>query len=142
MLPADFTAEAVTTLGLHGTHGHRSYNVVNPHDDGISLDEFVDWLIEAGHPIQRIDDYDDWSSRFHTALQALPDAYKQHSLLPLLHAYRRPGTPVRGSALPTDNFRKAVRAADIGPTGDIPHLSAQLINKYVSDLRERKLFEE
>ena len=31
---------------------------MNPHDDGIGLDEYVDWLIEAGYPIQRIDDFE------------------------------------------------------------------------------------
>ena len=35
----------------------RTYNVLNTHDDGISLDTFVDWLIAAGITIERIDDY-------------------------------------------------------------------------------------
>ena len=33
---------------------------MNPYDDGIGMDEFVDWLIEAGYPIRRVDDYGDW----------------------------------------------------------------------------------
>jgi hypothetical protein len=33
--------------------------VTNPNDDGIGLDEYVDCLIDAGHPIQRIADYGD-----------------------------------------------------------------------------------
>ena len=59
-LPADFVAEAVTTLGEQVTDGFRSFDVMNPYDDGISLDIFVDWLIDAGHKIQRIDDYNEW----------------------------------------------------------------------------------
>jgi fatty acid CoA ligase FadD9 len=36
---------------------------------------------------------------------------------------------------PTDRFRAAVQDAKIGPDKDIPHISAQIIAKYVSDLR-------
>ena len=60
-LPVDFVAEAITTLGEQcattASSGFRSFDVMNPHDDGVSLDVFVDWLIDAGYHIQRIDDY-------------------------------------------------------------------------------------
>jgi fatty acid CoA ligase FadD9 len=56
-LPVDFVAESITALGADARRGFRSYDVMNPHDDGISLDVFVDWLIESGHPINRVDDY-------------------------------------------------------------------------------------
>jgi fatty acid CoA ligase FadD9 len=39
----------------------------------VSLDTFVDWLIAGGHRIERIDDYDEWLSRFTEAMQSLPD---------------------------------------------------------------------
>ncbi|MFE7717673.1 carboxylic acid reductase [Nocardia rhizosphaerihabitans] len=133
-LPADFVAAAVTGLGAAATEGYRTYDVVNPHDDGVSLDVFVDWLIEAGHRVDRIDDYDEWFARFETALRALPEEQRKHTLLPLLHAHRRPGRPLPGSALPADGFRAAVRAARIGADHDIPHLGPELIEKYVSDL--------
>ncbi|MCA2320103.1 carboxylic acid reductase [Mycobacterium intracellulare] len=138
-LPADFVAEAVTTLGEQTAAEefgeYRSYDVMNPHDDGVSLDVFVDWLIAAGHDIRRIEDYDEWLGRFTTALRALPDKQRQHSVLPLLDAYREPATPLRGAPAPTDVFRHAVRTAKIGADEDIPHLSAALIDKYVADLR-------
>lgn len=138
-LPADFVAEAVTTLGEQmageDADAYRSYDVMNPHDDGVSLDVFVDWLIAAGHDIRRIEDYDEWLGRFTTALRALPDKQRQHSVLPLLDAYREPETPLRGAPAPTDVFRHAVRTAKIGADEDIPHLSAELIDKYVADLR-------
>ncbi|MEV0337047.1 carboxylic acid reductase [Nocardia sp. NPDC050717] len=133
-LPADFVAAAITDLGAAATGGYRTYDVVNPHDDGISLDVFVDWLIEAGHRVDRIADYDEWFRRFETALRALPEDQRKHTLLPLLHAYRRPGRPLAGSALPAEGFRAAVRAAGIGAERDIPHLGPELIGKYVSDL--------
>ncbi|MGW4482928.1 carboxylic acid reductase [Amycolatopsis sp. NPDC004368] len=78
-LPADFTAEAITTLGLQATEGYRTYNVLNPHEDGVSLDTIVDWLAAAGHPIQRIDDHATWFARFETAIRGLPEKQKQHS---------------------------------------------------------------
>jgi fatty acid CoA ligase FadD9 len=143
-LPADFVAEAVTTLGeqtaTEATKDaknfavFRSFDVMNPHDDGISQDVFVDWLIDAGNDIQRIDGYDEWLGRFETALRALPDKQRQQSVLPLLDAYRKPQKPLCGAPAPTDEFRGAVRAAKIGADKDIPHLSAALIDKYVSDL--------
>ncbi len=57
---------------------------MNPHDDGIGLDEYVDWLIEAGYPIQRIDDFGEWLQRFEAGLRALPDRQRQHSVLQML----------------------------------------------------------
>ncbi len=131
-LPVDFIAEAITTIGTATTQGYHSYDVMNPHDDGISLDTFVDWLIEAGHPIERIDDYDAWLARFETSLKALPDKQRHSSVLPLLHAYAHPERPVRGALAPTDGFRAQVRAADVAT--DIPHIDADLIRKYASDV--------
>ena len=143
-LPADFVAESVITLGAQtaqmagaadGSGTYRSFDVMNPHDDGISLDVFVDWLIDAGHDIRRIDDYAEWLERFETALRAMPDKQRQHSVLPLLNAYQKPEKPLRGAPAPTDVFREAVQTAKIGADKDIPHISASLINKYVADLQ-------
>jgi fatty acid CoA ligase FadD9 len=138
-LPVDFVAESITTLGAGARRGFRSYDVMNPHDDGISLDVFVDWLIESGHSINRVDDYGDWLNRFGTALRSLPDARRQHSVLPLLTAYSRPEHPLLGSLAPAEAFRKAVQQNKIGAEHDIPHLSRQLIEKYVSGLRGQGL---
>ncbi|MDT5410232.1 MAG: fatty acid CoA ligase FadD9 [Mycobacterium sp.] len=134
-VPADFVAEAVTTLGKQVTDGFRSFDVENPYDDGISLDTFVDWLIDAGHKIHRIGDYNEWLTRFETTLKALPEKQRQRSVLPLLGAYREPEKPLRGSPTPTEVFRTAVQAAKIGADKDIPHLSSALIDKYVTDLQ-------
>ena len=41
----------------------------------------------------------------------------------------------RGSFAPTDRFRAAVQEAKIGPDNDIPHVSAPIIIKYVTDLQ-------
>ena len=136
-LPVEFVAEAISTLGVNlvAETGFATYHVMNPYDDGIGLDEFVDWLIDAGCPIRRIADYGEWLQRFETTLRALPEKQRHASLLPLLHNYQRPQRPINGSIAPTDRFRTAVQEAKIGPDKDIPHISPPIIAKYVSDLR-------
>jgi fatty acid CoA ligase FadD9 len=133
-LPVEFIAEAISTLGVNVREGFETYHVMNPYDDGIGMDEFVDWLVEAGHPIRRIDPYGDWLTRFETTLRALPEKQRAASLLPLLHNYQTPDHPFNGSIAPTDSFRAAVQEAKIGPDKDIPHISAPVIVKYISDL--------
>jgi len=97
---------------------------------------FVDWLIRAGNDIRRINDHGEWLSRFETALRALPEPQREHSVLPLLDAFRKPDKPIRGAAAPTDAFRAEVLAVRAGPDKDIPHISPELIAKYASDLRQ------
>jgi fatty acid CoA ligase FadD9 len=141
-LPVDFLAEAVDTLGARNSAEYLTYNMVNPHDDGISLDTFVDWLTDAGHPIRRIGDYEDWFTRFETALRALPENRRQQSLLPILDSVRQPDRPLPGTEIPADRFRAAVQKAGAGDGlayQDIPHVSADLIVKYVTDLRQLDL---
>jgi len=134
-LPVEFIAEAISTLGVAVTDGFETYHVMNPYDDGISMDTFVDWLIEAGYPLHRVSDYNTWLARFETALRGLPDKQRQASLLPLLHNYATPEYPMHGSMAPVDRFRAAVQDAKIGHDKDIPHLSAPVIVKYVTDLQ-------
>ncbi|WP_166904432.1 carboxylic acid reductase [Mycobacterium sp. DL440] len=135
-LPVEFIAEAISTLGVHVTEGFETYHVMNPHDDGLGLDEFTDWLIEAGYPVHPIDDYGQWLQRFETALRALPDKQRQASLLPLLHNYQQPSYPLLGAAAPTDRFRAAVQDAKIGPDKDIPHVTAPVIVQYITNLQQ------
>jgi fatty acid CoA ligase FadD9 len=133
-LPVEFIADAISTLGERVASGFETYHVMNPHDDGIGMDQFVDWLVDAGYPIRRIDSYADWLQRFETTLRALPERQRQASLLPLLHNYQRPGHPINGAMAPTARFRAAVQDAKIGPDKDIPHVSAPVIVKYATDL--------
>jgi fatty acid CoA ligase FadD9 len=137
-LPVEFIAEAISTLGAQvpeNEAGFQTYHVMNPHDDGVGLDEYVDWLVEAGYSIRRIDDYADWLQRFETSMRALPERQRQYSLLPLLHNYQTPERPIRGSMAPTDRFRAAVQEAKIGPDKDIPHVTREVIVKYITDLQ-------
>jgi fatty acid CoA ligase FadD9 len=134
-LPVDFTAAAISTLGAAALSGYRAYHVVNPHDDGISMDTFIDWAIEAGYGIRRIHDYDEWYHRFETALRGLPEKQRQHSSLPLLHQLRRPMPASAGAAVSTTRFEADVRKH----AREIPHLSAEFIRKYLEDLRVLRL---
>ncbi|MCA2265260.1 oxidoreductase [Mycobacterium marseillense] len=136
-LPVEFIAAAISTLGTQITDsdtGFQTYHVMNPYDDGIGLDEYIDWLVEAGYSIERIADYSEWLRRFETSLRALPDRQRQYSLLPLLHNYQTPEKPINGSMAPTEVFRAAVQEAKIGPDKDIPHVSAPVIVKYITNL--------
>ncbi|RDH77783.1 amino acid adenylation domain-containing protein, partial [Mycolicibacterium moriokaense] len=147
-LPVDFVAEAIAALGAgvtHGSRGFATYHVMNPHDDGLGMDEYVDWLIDAGHPIRRIEDFREWLAQFESGLRALPDAARQQSVLQVLLLllegadHIEPPEPTRGAYASTDRFRAAVRAAGIGPdkdNPDIPHVSPPLIVKYVTGLQE------
>ncbi|WUI28994.1 amino acid adenylation domain-containing protein [Mycobacterium sp. NBC_00419] len=129
-LPVTFVAESIATLGAP-QGGFETYHVMNPHDDGIGVDEFVDWLVEAGYPITRISDFGEWLARFEAALRDLPDRQRQHSALQLVLSRGaetlQPAEPIRGSRSTTEKFRAAVP--------DIPHVSASMIVKYVTDLQ-------
>jgi len=138
-LPVDFTAEAIATLGANAHSGYRTYHVVNPHEDGISMDSFIDWVIEAGHPIRRIESYADWFNRFETALRGLPEKQRQQSSLPLLHQMRQPMPASAGASVSAVRFRADVCAHGVGTYKDIPHLSAGFIRKFLHDLRHLQL---
>jgi fatty acid CoA ligase FadD9 len=134
-LTVDVLAGSITAIGARQIEGFHSYNLASTHDDAISLDDFVDWLIEAGCRIERIKTYDAWLSRFKTAMRALPEEQRQHSMLAILEPYSHPQRPVTKSVLSAERFRAASQAAGF----DIPHLSSELINKYLADLRHLNL---
>jgi fatty acid CoA ligase FadD9 len=130
-LPVDFLAEVIAAVGPRSGSGFDTYNTTNPHDDGISLDTFVDWIAEAGYPIQRIDDYADWVTRFETAMRSLPEHQRQRSVLAVMDIYRRPAETIAGSPVPGGRFAAAVEKSG----RSIPQLSKELICKYLTDLK-------
>lgn len=147
-LPVDFVAEAITKLGWQiarsaptSAEVFETYHVMNPHDDGIGIDTYVDWLIEAGYPIERISDFGEWLQRFETGLQALPERQRQNSVLQMLTMLKEHAgdlqapEPTLGSYAPADRFQAAVQEAKIGADHDVPQVSARHIVKYVTDLQ-------
>jgi fatty acid CoA ligase FadD9 len=131
-LPVDFLADAIAAIGPQHGSSFDTYNTTNPHDDSISLDTFVDWIIAAGPPIDRIDDYAAWLARFETAMRALPERQRAQSVLTVLDVYREPMPPSPGSPVPGERFRSAVQESGRA----IPHLSRELIEKYLADLEQ------
>ncbi|SNQ51304.1 Carboxylic acid reductase [Frankia canadensis] len=133
-LPVDFVAASIVGLSAEERgSGFRTFHVVNTHDDdGVSLDSFVDWIEAAGHPLERIDPYEDWLRRFEERLRGLPTAQRQASSLTVLDALRTPhdaDRPTVGAA----RFAGGVRRLPIGP--EIPHLTEAFLNKCLADMR-------
>ncbi|SOX54039.1 oxidoreductase [Mycobacterium ahvazicum] len=131
-LPVDFLAESIAAIGPRHGSGFATYNTTNPYDDGISMDTFVDWIIAAGYPVERIDDYSSWLTRFETAMGALPERQRAQSVLTVLDVYREPMLAIAGSPVPGAQFQSAV--AHSGRA--IPHVTQQLIEKYLADLEQ------
>lgn len=127
----DFLADAVTAISAAQPGGFRSYNLSSPQPEYLGFDHFVDWMIDAGQPIARIDDYDDWFQRFETALSGLPEDQRSHSLLQIVEPYRRPQHPGMGEGVACQRFAAAASAAGYPP----PPLGPEMIHKYVADLR-------
>ena len=142
-LPVGFVAEAVTTLGAEAEEGFVTYHVMNPHDDGIGIDEYVDWLIEAGYPIERVEDF--WRVGAPRTVCGRRRSDKLRTPCPVVArgAQGRPGLPAAGTharaPASTERFRAAVRAARIGCGGDIPHVTREVITRYATDLEALKL---
>ena len=135
-LPVEFIAEAISTLGARVVDGFETYHVMNPsrrRHRPRRVRRLADRSGLSGRARRR--DYAAWLQRFETAMRALPERQRQASLLPLLHNYQQPETPICGSIAPTDRFRAAVQDAKIGPDKDIPHVTPEVIVKYVTDLQ-------
>ncbi len=132
-LPVDFIAEAVLAISNQKRTGHQTFHVLNPHDDGISMDSFVQWIEHSGIAIERIEDYGDWLNRFEAALRALPENLKAMSSLPVLEMFAQPTEAVPGASMPAELFSTAVGEA-LTEAGGIPHLDRDLIDKYLADL--------
>jgi fatty acid CoA ligase FadD9 len=71
------------------------------------------------------------STRFETATRALPERQRAQSVVTVLDVYREPMPAIAGSLVPGAQFCTAVEASG----RSIPHLSQQLIDKYLADLK-------
>lgn len=134
-LPVDFVAASIVGLGASPAEGVRNFHVVNHHDDGINLDTFVQWIIEAGYPVEIVEPYEQWVSRFEAKLSALPEAVKAHTSLAVIGQLR---TPRRSDGMVgSQRFQEGVRTLPIGP--DVPHLDRAFIDKNLADMRAHGL---
>lgn len=135
-LPVDFLSAVMVEMGARPYDGFTTVNMVNAHDDGVSLDSFVDWIETAGYRVARLDDHDEWLRRFEDKLRNLPEEQRGHSSLAILGHFAE-----RHSAEPTPlvstDFAAAVRGLTVGP--DLPHLTEAYIHKYLADMHARGL---
>ncbi|WP_340313476.1 carboxylic acid reductase [Rhizorhabdus argentea] len=135
-MPVDFIASAMQQIGSRPYSGFHSFNMVNHHDDGASLDSFVDWIASKGYPVARVDDHDDWMQRFESKLRNLPEAERQVSSLNILEHFAHPHSAAP-SPLKSDDFVAAI--ASLSPARAIPHLTEAYIHKYLDDMEARGL---
>lgn len=134
-LPVDFTAAAIIKTSLGQTAGHyRTLHLVNHHDDGVSLDSFIEWMRKGGVQINTINDYGEWLRRFEQSLRDLPEVVKAQSMLPLLHSLAQPAKVQRGSAMSSTRLQLALSEGSRLPV-EVPRIDRPLIDRYVSDLQ-------
>lgn len=137
-LPVDFIAADIAAIAAVRRSGFHTFHVLNPHDDGISLDSFVEWLEQLGYSMTRAP-FATWLQRFEAALRALPDNIRQASMLALLDAVAQQQPPVAGPTLPCPRFVEATAQAGLTSNGEVPHLGPELIARYVEDLKTEGL---
>ncbi len=131
-LPVDFVAHSVAYLADDLHDGVQVYHLVNQHDDGISLDTFVEWIEEEGYAIERIAEYAEWYGRFEAKLRALPNEARQLSLLPVIDSVREARDP---NLRPADSS-EFLRALENSVTdASVPRLTHDFITKCLGDLR-------
>lgn len=131
-LPVDFIADVMQQLGEEHTAAFRTYNIVNMHDDGVSLDSIIDWVASAGYPVRRVANYSDWLAEFEDRLRALPEHQRQRSSLAIISGFLEPATPTPAHP-DSRQFVMAVRRLLAGPA--VPHIDEAFIHKYLSDMR-------
>ncbi len=127
----DFLAEVIVRSGI-ATEGFATFNMSSPNAEGVSLDDFVDWIVADGYPIERVPRYSQWVTRFETAMRALPPEKRQESVLPILDPYRQPQLAMTKTLLSVDRFAEGVQSGGLA----METLSTELTRKYIRDLQQ------
>ena len=130
-LPVDVVARCV--VGVDNIQGeYRTYNIQNyHHDDGISLDTFVDFIEAAGYTVARITDYNEWFRAFESAHGQLGEDQQQESAFGILDAFAIPQSAMT-MAMGCDRFKTLVDDTLSGT--ELPHLSKKYIEKCLKDM--------
>ena len=136
-LPVDVLAKAMIGISDYDYSGYHNFDMENyHHEDGVSLDKFVDWIETAGYPLHRIPNHGDWVKRIKDKLTTLPEDQRQQSVLDLLPAYSRP-YPTKINSAGCDNFKGLVHQLNKGQ--DISSLSEAFIHKCLADIKLRNV---
>lgn len=131
-LAVDFVVSSIIKLSKNNDNQQLTFNMVNPQNDKVSLDTIIDWLINSGINIKKIDDYEEWYQQFKLAMQKLPNNLKQYSMLPVIRKLKQPEKITSNFWLLPNKFSSAV-----GNT--IPAITPSLISKYISDFKALNL---
>jgi fatty acid CoA ligase FadD9 len=131
-LPVNFVAAAMKQISALARPGFHTFNLVNMHyDDGISLDTMVDWIIETGHEVVRIDDHDEWFHRFTEKLRNLPDEQRQHSCLAIAGNL---SAPFHAEPMPIAHAEFLAALGETALGSKVPHLTRDYLRKCVADM--------
>jgi fatty acid CoA ligase FadD9 len=132
-LPVDFIAAAIVGIGAKSQRGVRTFHVINHHvDEGMSLDQFVDWIEQAGYPVKRVPNHGEWHRQFEAKLRALPEEKRQRSSLNVLLSLSRP-YPAHERPFGSRHFQEEVRKLPAGPS--VPCLDQTFILKCLDDMQ-------
>ncbi|WGL97455.1 thioester reductase domain-containing protein [Arsenophonus sp. aPb] len=131
-LAVDFVVSSIIKLAKNNHNQRLTFNMVNPQNDKVSLDTIIDWLINSGINIKKIDDYEEWYQQFKLAMKKLPSNLKQYSMLPVISLLKQPEKITSNFWLQPNKFSSIV-----GNT--IPAITPSLISKYIADFKALNL---
>ncbi|HGJ5863023.1 thioester reductase domain-containing protein [Arsenophonus nasoniae] len=131
-LAVDFVVSSIIKLSKNNHNQRLTFNMVNPQNDKVSLDTIIDWLINSGINIKKIDDYEEWYQQFKLAMEKLPNNLKQYSMLPVISQLKQPQKLTSNFWLLPNKFSSAVEDT-------IPAITPSLINKYIADFKALNL---
>jgi len=139
-VPVNVVAASVVGGGEFFTDASTVFCIDNAYTDlKNSMDAFVDWIIDAGYTIQRLDAHEDWFSRFKRRMTAMPEREKKRSALAVLKAYEVPHSFIPFRAEST-NFQSLVGKLGIEPAE--MQLDADFIYKCLKDMAFHGLIDE
>ena len=129
-LPVDFTAAAITARRPRCTGASRPSTCSTPTTTASRWTPSSTGSSRRATRSQRIDDYGDWVDRFETAMRGLPEPHATF------------GAAAAGHLPPAGRFRRRLAGAggDFAAVVEksrlsIPHVSKELICKYLTDLK-------
>lgn len=131
-LAVDFVVSSIIKLSKNNHNQRLTFNMVNPQNDKVSLDTIIDWLINSGINIKKIDDYEEWYQQFKLAMEKLPNNLKQYSMLPVISQLKQPQKLTSNFWLLPNKFSSAIEDT-------IPAITPSLINKYIADFKALNL---
>lgn len=136
-MPVDVTSAGMSAIALHQRAGFHLFHAVNAHDDGISLDTFLEWAAGAGYSLSTVKPYEAWYAAYGAALRKLPDDVRNSTNLAILFQWQQ---PISHSSTKFDNrvFCQVLTQWTRFHDG-VPHLDAAFVRHYLEQLHKASL---